>query len=91
MRRIESQHMVVGNFRAQCDAISKSDQDLIGLRDVLDKEFAKLEPQDREIAYRVLVCGTPAVDLGKELGMPDATVRGRIMRIKRILRESDIL
>lgn len=92
VRRIESQQMIAVSLRRELDGINaKSDEDLIGLRDMLDKEFSKLEPEDRDIVYRILVCGTSAVDVGKELGIPDATVRGRVMRIRRNLRESDIL
>lgn len=66
----------------QVDSSCASTEDNLVVRDMFDKALSNLKPIDRKIAHRVFVCGYSSEDVGRELEMPNSTVRGRLRRIK---------
>lgn len=53
----------------------------------LEPLLAELEPRDREILQRVEIEGEAQVELARELALPLSTLKSRVQRARRRLRE----
>jgi len=85
-RRVYSQQLVGDvSLDNMTDPLTSAAEENIVFRDMFDKAFSELEPLNREIAHRIFVCGYSSQDVGRELGISDSTVRGRVMQIREIL------
>lgn len=64
--------------------------DVVAERELVVLASAGLAPQDRELLYEVVGSGIPYGEIASRLGKPVGTLRARVSRLRRHIRESHV-